>query len=111
MPCHAHLHPQPCFLQGSAQCCVTGRAFEQMLQQADATTVQAVMRSVAVFARMRGPQKGQVMDLLQRRGLYHTLHGQQHHLSVSPPPLHPLPHPWKPFVMCVLPAVCCKLSI
>ena len=100
MPC---LPPPACFLQGSAQCCVTGPAFEQMLQQADETMVQAVMSSVAVFARMRVPQKGQVMDLLQRRGLYRTLHGQQHHLPVRPRhsiPFHPLGH-------LVVRAACC----
>lgn len=47
--------------------------------------VQAVMSSVAVFARMRGQQKGQVMKLLGSGGLHHTLQGQQRHLPVSPP--------------------------
>lgn len=63
---------------------MTGSAFEQMLQQADGAVVQTVMSSVAVFARMQGQQKGQVMDLLQCRGLYHTRRGQQAHLPVSP---------------------------
>ena len=69
-------------LQGSLKCCMTGPAFEQMLQQADASLVQTVMGSVAVLARMRGQQKGQVMDLLGRRGCYHTHAGEQHHLPV-----------------------------
>lgn len=67
------------------QCCVTGPAFEQMLLQADASVVQAVMSSVVVFARMRGQQKGQVMDMLGRRGLHHTLNDEQRHLLVSMP--------------------------
>lgn len=64
------------------QCCMTGPAFEEMLEQAEASVVQAVMSSVVVFARMRGHQKGQVMDLLSRRGLHQTLQGQQRHLTV-----------------------------
>ena len=72
-------------LQGSLQCCVTGPAFEQMLEQADASVVHAVMSSAAVFARMRGQQKGQVMNLLGRQGLFRTLQGEQHHLLVSIP--------------------------
>lgn len=64
---------------------MTGAAFEEMLQRADACVVQAVMSSVAVFARMRGQQKGQVMNLLGSGGLHHTLQGQQRHLPVSPP--------------------------
>ena len=65
------------------QCCVTGPAFEQMLLKADAPVVQAVMSSVVVFARMRGQQKGQVMDLLGRRGLHQTLQGLQRHFTVG----------------------------
>lgn len=65
------------------QCCLTGPAFEQMLLQADASMVHAVMGSVVVFARMRGHQKGQVMDLLGQRGLHNTMQGEQRHLSVS----------------------------
>ena len=65
------------------QCCVTGPAFEQMLLQADPSAVHAVMSSVAVFARMRAQQKGQVMGMLGTRGLYDTLQGEQRHLPVS----------------------------
>lgn len=64
------------------KCCMTGPAFEVLLQ-ADAAVVHAVLASVAVFARMRGQQKGQVMDLLGRRGLHLTLDGEQRHISVS----------------------------
>ena len=70
-------------MQGSAQCCVTGAAFEHMLQQTDASLVQTVMANVAVFARMRTMQKGQVMDLLGSRGIDQNLHGQTRHLPVS----------------------------
>ena len=62
---------------------MTGPAFEQMLHLADATIGEAVMSSVVVFARMKGQQKGQVMDLLGRRGLHLMLHGEQRHLAVS----------------------------
>ena len=54
-----------------------------MLAQADAPMVHAVMSSAAVFARMRGQQKGQVMDLLGQRGLHRSLQGEQQHLLVS----------------------------
>lgn len=69
-------------LQGSMPCCVTGPAFEVLLQ-ADAAVMHAVMSSVAVFARMQGQQKGQVVDLLGRRGLHQTLQGEQRHIPVS----------------------------
>lgn len=70
-------------MQGAAQCCVTGAAFEHMLQQTDSTLIQTVMTSVAVFARMRSQQKGQVMDLLGARGIDQNLQGQQRHINVS----------------------------
>ncbi len=70
-------------LQGMAQCCVTGPAFEHMLQQADASVVETVMTNVAVFSRMRSQQKGQVMDLLGSRGLFQYLEGQERHILVS----------------------------
>ena len=70
-------------LQGTAQCCVTGPAFEHMLQQADASVVETVMTNVAVFSRMRSQQKGQVMDLLGSRGLFQTLGGQERYIPVS----------------------------
>ena len=60
---------------------MTGPAFEVLLQ-ADASVVHAVMGSVAVLARMRGQQKGQVVDLLGRRGLHLTIQGEQRHISV-----------------------------
>ena len=63
--------------QGLLQCCVTGPAFEQMLLQADSSVVQAVMSSLVVCARMKGQQKGQVVDLLSQRGLHRTLQGEQ----------------------------------
>ena len=45
--------------------------------------VETVMNSVAVFARMRSQQKGQVMDLLGTRGFFQNVEGQQHHIPVS----------------------------
>ena len=73
-------------MQGSAQCCVTGPAFEHMLQQAEASVVETVMANVTVFARMQSRQKGQVMDLLGRRGLFQNVEGQRRHIAVSEQP-------------------------
>ena len=69
-------------LQGEAQCCVTGAAFEHMLQLGDIGLLETVMRNVVVFSRMKSHQKGQVMDLLGTRGLYQTVDGQREHLPV-----------------------------
>ena len=54
-----------------------------MLKQADTAMIETVMHSVSVFARMRSHQKGQVMDLLGRRGLFQSVQDQQHHIPVS----------------------------
>ena len=71
-------------LQGTLRCCVTGPAFEQMVQYGDAALVHTVMSSVAVFARMRSQQKGQVMALLGHRGIHQQpLQGQaERHILV-----------------------------
>ncbi|DBA77185.1 TPA: hypothetical protein ACH3X1_009759 [Trebouxia sp. C0004] len=66
--------------QGPAQCCVTGPAFQHMLQQDDLSVVETVMRNVVVFARMRSHQKGQVMDLLGERRLHQVFKGQPRHV-------------------------------
>ena len=55
-----------------------------MLQQADVSVVETVMSNVAVFARMRSHQKGQVMGLLGHRGLFQHVEGQQRHIPVCP---------------------------
>ena len=70
-------------LQGEAQCCVTGAAFEHMLQLGDQSLLETVMRNVAVFSRMKPHQKGQVMDLLGARGLHRQIDGRQQQLPVS----------------------------
>lgn len=70
-------------VQGAAQCCVTGPAFEHMLQLGDLSLLETVMRNVVVFSRMKPHQKGQVMDLLSTRGLHHICNDQQQHLPVS----------------------------
>ena len=70
-------------MQGEAQCCVTGTAFEHMLQLGDTFLLELVMRSVVVFSRMKPHQKGQVMNLLGTRGLEHSINGQQQHLQAS----------------------------
>ena len=70
-------------MQGEAQCCVTGAAFERLLQLGDQALVETVMRNVVVFSRMKPHQKGQVMDLLGTRGLHQVVDGQRQHLPVS----------------------------
>jgi magnesium-transporting ATPase (P-type) len=93
---HIHPHDAPHFktprpvpkdvcasVQGQAQCCVTGPAFQHMLQQDDLSVVETVMSNVVVFARMRSHQKGQVMDLLGERGLHQTFKGQSRRVPVS----------------------------
>ena len=62
---------------------MTGPAFEHMLGQEDTSVVETIMGSVAVFARMRSQQKGQVVDMLGRRGLYQNLDAQLRHMPVS----------------------------
>lgn len=69
--------------QGQAQCCVTGPAFEHMLQHEDLSVLETIMLNVVVFARMRSHQKGQVMDLLGARGLHQVFNGQQRLIPVS----------------------------
>ena len=78
-------------MQGQAQCCLTGPAFEQLLQQEDLSLVETVMRNVTVFARMRPQQKGQVMDLLGSRGLHQMHRGHPRTIPVS---LLPMTHPF-----------------
>lgn len=71
-----------------AQCCVTGAAFEHMLQLGDRSLLETVTRNVVVFSRMKPHQKGQVVELLGSKGLHLVIDGQQQHLPVS----HPLDH-------------------
>lgn len=71
-------------LQGEVQCCVTGPAFEHLLQLGNASLLETVMRNVVVFSRMKPHQKGQIMDLLGSQGLHQMLEGQQQHVPVSP---------------------------
>ena len=79
------LRPKPSasLLQGEAQCCVTGAAFEHMLQLGNPSLLEIVMRNVVVFSRMKSQQKGQAMDLLGKRGVDHDVAGQQQHIAVS----------------------------
>ena len=79
--------------QGQAQCCVTGQAFDHMLQHAEpAALVQTVMQNAVVFARMHSHQKGQVMELLSSRGLHQIVDDQKRHIPVSCPSM--------PYVAC-----------
>ena len=78
-------------MQGEAQCCVTGAAFEHMLQLGTPSLLETVMRNVVVFSRMKAHQKGEVMDLLGSKGLYRVINGQQLHIAVSLPGLFASP--------------------
>lgn len=69
--------------EGQARCAVTGDAFEHLLQCEDLSALETVMRNAVVFARMKPHQKGQVMDLLNIRGLYQMHKGQVRHIQVS----------------------------
>lgn len=70
--------------QGQAQCCVTGRAFDHMLQHPEpAAMFETVLQNAVMFARMRSHQKGQVMELLSSRGLHQIVAGQKRHIPVS----------------------------
>ena len=81
-------HMDPCdaltaLAEGSMQCAVTGDAFEQLLQMRDISLLETVMRSAVVFSRMQPHQKGQVMDLLGRRGIHQPYEGIPRHIPVS----------------------------
>lgn len=69
-------------VQGEAQCCVTGAAFQHMIQLGNESLLVLVMSNAVVFSRMKPYQKGQVMDLLGHRGLHKDREGQQQHLNV-----------------------------
>lgn len=69
--------------EGQVQCAVTGDAFRLLLQLPDQVVLDAVMRNVVVFARMKPHQKGQIMSLLNARGLHQMCHGKQRHIQVS----------------------------
>ena len=69
--------------EGQARCAVTGDAFEHLLQCEDLSALETIMRNAVVFARMKPHQKGQVMDLLNIRGLYQMHKGQVRHIQVS----------------------------
>ena len=107
--CITGSHWDALLVQGEAQCCMTGAAFEHMLQLGNQSLLEIVMRNVVVFSRMKSHQKGQVMDLLGTRGLHQIVAGQQQHLPVGhllqclpaisdPGPHCPIPiHPPAPF--------------
>ena len=100
--------------EGQAQCCVTGPVFAHLLQQADLSILETVMQNVVVFARMQSHQKGQVMELLGRRGLHQTVDGEHRHILVSLaftsalPPFasYPSPPPFQPFTLLLPPFPC-----
>ncbi len=71
------------------QCCITGPAFEYLLQQPNQALVQAVTLNSVAFTRMRSHQKGQLMDLLGSKGLHHMVDGQRQHIPVMLSPAFP----------------------
>ena len=77
--------------ESKMQCAVTGDSFEQLLQQSDLSMLELVLRHAIVFARMKPHQKGQVMDLLGRRGIYQMFQGQPRHVQVSIAPFSVAP--------------------
>ncbi len=72
-------------VEGQQRCAVTGDAFELLLQLPDQSVLEAVMQNVVVFARMKPHQKGQVMSLLNTRGIYQMHAGKQRHIQVHTP--------------------------
>jgi len=79
---HTALEALQSIAQGQAQCCVTGQAFEYLLQHAEPAVIESVMQHAVVFARMQSHQKGQVMELLSSRGLDQVVADQQQHIPV-----------------------------
>lgn len=69
--------------EGHAQCAVTGAAFELLLTQQDLSVLEVVMRNVVVFARMQPHQKGQVMDLVTKRGMHQMTPSGSRYIPVS----------------------------
>ena len=51
------------------QCIITGPVFEWMLQHAEPSLLDSVLRNVAVCARMRSHQKAQLVQLLGTQGI------------------------------------------
>ena len=69
-------------LQGVMQCCITGPAFECLLQQPNQALIETVMLNCVAFTRMKSHQKGQLMDLLGNKGLHRMFNGQRQHIPV-----------------------------
>ena len=68
--------------QGEAQCCLTGPAFEHLLQHAEPVVLESIMQHAVVFARMKSHQKGQVVELLGAKGLHRMVQGQERSIPV-----------------------------
>ena len=85
------LHAMTALAEGQLPCAVTGDAFQVLLQLPDLSVLEAVMQSAAVFARMKPGQKGQVMSLLNMRGIYQMHGGKQRHIKVRYLDVAPLP--------------------
>ncbi|KAL3162329.1 hypothetical protein ABBQ32_010013 [Trebouxia sp. C0010 RCD-2024] len=66
--------------EGEAPCCITGPAFDYLLQQPDQALIQTVMLNCVAFTRMKANQKGQLMELLGRHGLHQVLNRQRRHI-------------------------------
>ena len=72
-------------MQGEVGCCITGPAFEYLLQQPDQALIQAVMLNCVAFTRMKAHQKGQLMELLGTKGLPQMLDGERRYIPVQCP--------------------------
>lgn len=69
--------------EGRAQCAVTGAAFDVLLQQHDLSLLETIMCNVVVFARMQPHQKGEVMDLVTKRGIHQMTPTGSRYIPVS----------------------------
>ena len=69
--------------EGRLQCAVTGDAVQLLLQLADESVLGAVIQNAVVFARMKPHHKGQVVSLLNTRGIYQMHEGKRRHIQVS----------------------------
>ena len=71
--------------EGRAQCAVTGPAFKVLLQQQGlSVSLQVIMQSAVVFARMQPHQKGEAMDLITSQGIHQLTASGSHYIAVTP---------------------------
>lgn len=69
--------------EGRGQCAVTGPAFKLLLQQQElSVSLQVIMQSAVVFARMQPHQKGEAMDLITSQGIHQLTAPGSHYIAV-----------------------------